>query len=130
MLRRASQPSREGEIAEDVAIAVLLIEDNEGDAYLVSESLANFQPRPFKITHCDRLSSGLACLSNESFDLVLLDLSLPDSDGFETFRRVRESSPFIPIVILTGLDTRISPTRRPAKGGRTTCSSSSPAANC
>ena len=89
---------------EDAAISVLLIEDNEGDAYLVSESLANSQPPRFKITHRDRLSSGLACLSNESFDLVLLDLSLPDSDGFETFRRVRECSPSIPIVVLTGLD--------------------------
>ena len=89
---------------EDAAISVLLIEDNEGDAYLVSESLANSEPRRFKITHRDRLSSGLACLSNESFDLVLVDLSLPDSDGFETFRRVRESSPSIPIVVLTGRD--------------------------
>jgi len=89
---------------EDAAISVLLIEDNEADAYLVSESLANSQPPRFKITHRDRLSSGLACLSNESFDLVLLDLSLPDSDGFETFRRVRESSPSIPIVVLTGQD--------------------------
>jgi DNA-binding response OmpR family regulator len=90
--------------AEDAAIAVLLIEDNEGDAFLVSESLANSQPRRFKITHRDRLSSGLACLSREKFDLILLDLSLPDSDGFETFRRVRDSSPSIPIVVLTGLD--------------------------
>ena len=89
---------------EDAAISVLLIEDNEGDAYLVSESLANSQPPRFKITHRDRLSSGLTCLSNESFDLVLVDLSLPDSDGFETFRRVRECSPSIPIVVLTGQD--------------------------
>jgi len=89
---------------EDAAISVLLIEDNEGDAYLVSESLANSQPPRFKITHRDRLSSGLTCLSNESFDLVLVDLSLPDSDGFETFRRVRECSPSIPIVVLTGHD--------------------------
>jgi signal transduction histidine kinase len=89
---------------EDAAISVLLIEDNEADAYLVSESLANSQPPRFKITHRDRLSSGLACLSNERFDLILVDLSLPDSDGFETFRRVRESSPSIPIVVLTGQD--------------------------
>ena len=83
---------------------MLLIEDNEADAYLISDSLANSEPVRFKITHRDRLASGLACLSNENFDLVLLDLSLPDSDGFETFRRVRESSPSIPIVVLTGHD--------------------------
>ena len=103
---------------EDAAISVLLIEDNEGDAYLVSESLANSQPPRFKITHRDRLSSGLACLSNESFDLILVDLSLPDSNGFETFRRVRESSPSIPIVVLTGLDDQDLAIKTAREGGQ------------
>ncbi len=103
---------------EDAAIAVLLIEDNEGDAFLVCESLASNEQRQFKITHCDRLSCGLACLSHESFDLVLLDLSLPDSDGFETFRRVRESSPSIPIVVLTGLDDHDLAVRTTREGGQ------------
>jgi len=103
---------------EDAAISVLLIEDNEADAYLVSESLANSQPPRFKITHRDRLSSGLACLSHESFDLVLVDLSLPDSDGFETFRRVRESSPSIPIVVLTGRDDQDLANKTAREGGQ------------
>ncbi|MGA2702180.1 MAG: response regulator [Isosphaeraceae bacterium] len=103
---------------EDAAISVLLIEDNEADAYLVSESLANSQPPRFKITHRDRLSSGLACLSHESFDLVLVDLSLPDSDGFETFRRVRESSPSIPIVVLTGRDDQDLANKTARAGGQ------------
>jgi diguanylate cyclase (GGDEF)-like protein/PAS domain S-box-containing protein len=84
--------------------SVLLIEDNEADAYRVHDSLAHSEPNRFKITHTDRLASGLACLSHGSFDLVLLDLSLPDSNGVETFRRVRECSPSTPIVVLTGLD--------------------------
>ena len=92
------------ESQEDATISVLLIEDNEADAYLVSDSLANSEPNRFTITHRDRLSTGMACLSAEEFDLVLLDLSLPDCEGFETFRRLRESYQSIPIVVLTGLD--------------------------
>src|SRR5271166_5535044 len=102
----SSEPSDAGprEPEQHAVYSVLLIEDNEADAYLVCDSLANSEPGRFKITQSDRLSSGLACLSNESFDLVLLDLSLPDGDGFETFRRVRESSPSTPIMVLTGHD--------------------------
>ena len=102
----SGEPSDAGprEPEQHAVYSVLLIEDNEADAYLVCDSLANSEPGRFKITQSDRLASGLACLSHESFDLVLLDLSLPDSDGFETFRRVRESSPSTPIVVLTGRD--------------------------
>src|SRR5271157_5530676 len=87
----SGEPSHAGprEPEQHAAFSVLLIEDNEADAYLVCDSLANSEPGRFKITQSDRLASGLACLSHESFDLVLLDLSLPDSDGFETFRRRR-----------------------------------------
>jgi diguanylate cyclase (GGDEF)-like protein/PAS domain S-box-containing protein len=102
----SGEPSDAGprEPEQHAMFSVLLIEDNEADAYLVRDSLANSEPGRFKITQSDRLASGLACLSHENFDLVLLDLSLPDSDGFETFRRVRESSPSTPIVVLTGRD--------------------------
>jgi len=102
----SGEPSDAGprEPEQHAAFSVLLIEDNEAYAYLVRDSLANSEPGRFKITQSDRLASGLACLSHENFDLVLLDLSLPDSDGLETFRRVRESSPSTPIVVLTGRD--------------------------
>ena len=103
---------------ENGTIAVLLIEDNEGDAFLVSESLASSQQGRFKITHRDRLSSGLATLRQASFDLILLDLTLPDCDGFETFRRVRESSPSIPIVVLTGLDDQDLAIKTTREGGQ------------
>ncbi len=85
-------------------ISVLLIKDNEADAYLVRDSLTNATGSRFKITHRDRLASGLTCLSNQNFDLVLLDLALPDSNGVETFRRVQASTPSTPIVVLTGRD--------------------------
>ena len=102
----SGEPSAAGprDPEQHAVFSVLLIEDNEADAYLVCDSLDNSEPGRFKITRSDRLASGLACLSHENFDLVLLDLSLPDCDGFETFRRVRESSPSTPIVVLTGRD--------------------------
>src|SRR5271166_3156085 len=102
----SGKPSDAGprEPEQHAVFSVPLIEDNEADAYRVRDSLTNSEPGRFKITQSDRLASGLACLSRENFDLVLVDLSLPDSDGFETFRRVRESSPSTPIVVLTGRD--------------------------
>ena len=128
----SGEPSDAGprEPEQHAVYSVLLIEDNEADAYLVCDALANSEPGRFKITQSDRLASGLACLSHENFDLVLLDLSLPDSDGFETFRRVRESSPSTPIVVLTGLDDYDLAIMTTRAGGRTICSSSSSAANC
>jgi DNA-binding NarL/FixJ family response regulator len=51
-----------------------------------------------------RLSDGLAALSNEMPSLVLLDLNLPDSHGAETFRRVLEKAPNVPVVVLSGQD--------------------------
>jgi len=67
---------------------VLLIEDNPGDARLIREMLAEEPDAPFQL-HCEeRLSHGLEFLSSEKPGLVLLDLSLPDSHGLETFVKV------------------------------------------
>ncbi len=116
----SGEPSDAGprEPERHAVFSVLLIEDNEADAYLVCDSLANSEPGRFKITQSGRLASALACLSHENFDLVLLDLSLPDSNGFETFRRVRESSPSIPIVVLTGLDDQDLANKTAREGGQ------------
>ncbi|MGA1841122.1 MAG: PAS domain S-box protein [bacterium] len=55
----------------------------------------------------DRLSTGLELLAAESFDIVLLDLFLPDSFGFETFTRIRSQVPSVPIIILSGLEDEL-----------------------
>ena len=83
---------------------VLLIEDNPGDARLISEMLAEEPAAPFLISCADRLSRGLEFLASENARLVLLDLSLPDSQGLETFAKVYAHSPNIPIIVLTGND--------------------------
>ena len=81
---------------------VLLIEDNAGDARLIREMLGEDPDAPFELDCADRLSSGLERLAAGDLSLVLLDLSLPDSFGLETFAKVFAHSPLVPIIVLTG----------------------------
>jgi two-component system, OmpR family, sensor kinase len=84
---------------------VLLVEDNLGDALLLRESLRELGgPLPFDLTHVGRLEEGLRSARRETFDAILLDLSLPDACGVETVVRMQEAAPRLPIVVLTGLD--------------------------
>lgn len=82
-------------------LRILLVEDNEGDALLVQEHLATTSV-VFDIEHAVRLADARRLLADDSFDLVLLDLSLPDSNGLDTLRGVRSSAPGTPVVVLTG----------------------------
>jgi sigma-B regulation protein RsbU (phosphoserine phosphatase) len=82
---------------------VLLIEDNPGDADLVRLRLMEGKS-PVNVSCVNRLADGLASLSSETPSVILLDLNLPDSHGAETFRRVRDHSPNVPIVVLSGQD--------------------------
>ena len=83
---------------------VLLVEDNPGDARLISAMLDEAGPEQFRLARVDRLSAGLDALSRGGVGVVLLDLSLPDSLGMETFTRVFAHAPQIPIIVLTGTD--------------------------
>ena len=83
---------------------VLLIEDNPGDARLIREMLAEDPEAPFRLRFAEKLSAGLELLSATPAALVLLDLSLPDSFGLETFAKVYAHSPAVPIIVLTGND--------------------------
>ncbi len=81
---------------------VLLIEDSAAQARLMEKQLASAIGVGFAVETADRLDAGLKRLAAESFDAILLDLSLPDSDGLETFTAVRDKAGGIPIVILSG----------------------------
>lgn len=85
-------------------IKVLLVEDNPVDADLVQEFLAEETPGRFAVTHVERLSQALDCLGTAESDVVLLDLSLPDSQGLATLSRVQQEAPEVPIIVLTGAD--------------------------
>ena len=83
---------------------ILLVEDNPGDARLLTEMLATERPGSFEITHLSRLASALDHLAEGGTDIVLLDLGLPDGDGLDTVRRVRLLAPDVPLIVLTGRD--------------------------
>ena len=83
---------------------VLLIEDNPGDARLLREMIAEEPGALFEVECAERLAQGLERLSAGGIGLVLLDLSLPDSMGLETFAKVYAHSPAVPIIVLTGND--------------------------
>ena len=83
-------------------LSIMLIEDSDEDAQLVREMLDD-RGYDYVLKRTDRLSSGLRLLEEESFDVVLLDLGLPDSAGFDALTQIRNQAPPLPIIILTGL---------------------------
>lgn len=85
-------------------IKVLLIEDNPGDARLLQEHLLEVKSVQFSLEQVDRLSHGLQQLRENSFDVILLDLSLPDTQGLETFITLYDRARNTPIVVITGLN--------------------------
>ena len=86
-------------------IRILLIEDNPADANLVERYLED-EPEGsvFELEWIDRVGEGRDRLTEGEHDLVLLDLSLPDSSGYETFESVRSVAGSTPIVVMTGED--------------------------
>jgi signal transduction histidine kinase len=82
---------------------VLLIEDNPGDADLVRLRLVESNPK-VAVSCVNRLADGIASLQQNPPSLVLLDLNLPDSHGAETFRKLLDKAPDVPVVILSGQD--------------------------
>jgi DNA-binding NarL/FixJ family response regulator len=86
-------------------VEILLVDDNPGYARLMIETLCDeFRSDPFELTHVGCLSEALQHLGTGTVDLVLLDLGLPDSQGWDTFARTHEAKPDVPIIVLTGLN--------------------------
>ena len=87
-------------------IRLLLIEDNPGDARLVREHLADASGAPsFEIHAAPTLAEAVAATTSHAApDIVLLDLSLPDSHGLETLARWQAAAPTLPVIVLTGSD--------------------------
>jgi PAS domain S-box-containing protein len=85
-------------------IQILLVEDNPGDVRFLDELLREVTTAQFELRQVERLSDALKSLSGDRFDVILLDLSLPDSQGLDTFTRLyHQAVPAIPIIVLTGL---------------------------
>jgi PAS domain S-box-containing protein len=84
-------------------IKILLVEDNPGDVLLLQETLSEITFVDLELVPVERLKTALSRLQSEEFDVVLLDLVLPDSNGLDTFIQIHEQAPLIPIVVLTGM---------------------------
>jgi signal transduction histidine kinase/DNA-binding response OmpR family regulator/putative methionine-R-sulfoxide reductase with GAF domain len=83
-------------------IKILLVEDSPTDARLLQQGLKEVQGAPFAVTWVERLADAITKLGQQTFDVGLLDLTLPDSSGPATFTRVLEAFPGLPIIVLTG----------------------------
>ena len=88
----------------ETPVKILLIEDDVFQVTIVRSLLAKTSTFHFELTHEDRLSTGLQRLQSADFDVILLDLMLPDSSGLETFTRIYREAPEVPIVVLSGND--------------------------
>ena len=83
---------------------VLLVEDSPSDAQLLCELLQDYPPQRFAIEHAERLEEAIRRVAERTFDVVLLDLTLPDSAGLDTCARMCRAAPHVPIIVLTGVD--------------------------
>jgi CheY-like chemotaxis protein len=96
----------------------LLIEDNSGDAYLIEEHLEEFADFSYELKRVGTLNEGLNILKGQPFDVILLDIVLPDSDGVNTFFRIHNQNSHIPIILLIELDDETIGSYAVEKGAR------------
>jgi len=97
---------------------ILLVEDNQGDARLIKEMLSETDFDDYNIDHSTTLSEALSFTKRNGYDIVLLDLGLPDSSGLESVSSFSQSADHIPIIVLTGLSDKNIGTEAIAKGAQ------------
>lgn len=85
------------------SLDILLVEDNPADADLLQEMLAELSELDWHLTHVECFRDALARLQQGSFDIVLLDLGLPDASGLGMISQIHHIAPMLPVVVLTGL---------------------------
>lgn len=118
--RQESQESQDSEASQgnqgnqgnvEDSINVLLVEDSPGDARLIVESLKDATATPdnpvLHLRHAARLSEGIPLLQGGEIKAALLDLSLPDSSGLDTYVQAQAAAPQVPIIVLSGLDDEV-----------------------
>lgn len=89
---------------ENSSINILLVEDSQADAMLVQEELSQGFSAVFTLTHVERLSDAIKEIQQKNYDLILLDLYLPDSSGLESIIKLRDTTAKIPIAVLSFRD--------------------------
>lgn len=83
------------------SVKILLVEDNLAEARLLREILKDAKFKQFNLVHVKRLAEALNQLHQDCFDIILLDLTLPDSQGLASLPRLIGHAPSLPIVVLT-----------------------------
>ena len=89
---------------DDKIIKVLYVEDEMDHAILIRELIEKIKNVHYELTHVQNLNETLLELNNNNYDIILLDLSLPDEQGVDTVARVCEQAPDIPVVVMSGTD--------------------------
>jgi DNA-binding response OmpR family regulator len=84
-------------------LKVLLIEDNAGDAFLIKFYLGESVSPRFNFFHAENMKTANELLAANSFDIILMDLNLPDSVGLDTIKKLLEKYPANLVIVLTGL---------------------------
>lgn len=92
----------------DRPIRLLLVEDNPGDVRLFAETIKEARAFQFELAHRDSVDQALAFLAQNSPDMIVLDLGLPDAGGVEAVRNIQRAATDVPLVVLTGLDDEAS----------------------
>jgi PAS domain S-box-containing protein len=85
-------------------VKILLIEDDPADAKLFDFSLKESFNNTYDLTQAIDLTHGLDCLKMKHFDILILDLSLPDSFGLDSFKSIQQACVDIPVIVLTGME--------------------------
>lgn len=98
------RPADKRSIMTEEPIQVLLIEDSTVDARIIEGQLSWSESVQFEVTVCATLAEGMDRVERGRTDVLLLDLTLPDSQGFETFLKTFRLAPHVPIVVITALD--------------------------
>jgi DNA-binding response OmpR family regulator len=88
-------------------MTILLVEDNPGDARLLREMFRESASHDTKVTHVESMNEAERHIAENTVDIILLDLGLPDTEGLGAVRRARAAAPGVPLVVLTGLDDEL-----------------------
>lgn len=88
------------------SVRVLLVEDNSADLALVQSCLKDYGQTQIDMTAVTRLADAVTALKQQSFHVVITDLNLPDTEGLQTFIKLKEASPESAFVVMSGIDDR------------------------
>jgi CheY-like chemotaxis protein len=84
-------------------LKILLVEDNPGDVFIIKDSVKSTGTK-FAVSHSSLLRDAIQILAEQTFDVILLDLGLPDSIGIQTLNKILASNVKAPVIVMTGLD--------------------------